>query len=66
MDSDLNRLDSSNCPECDAQLSVPGDAIQGEIVTCRDCGSAFELVRQTDSGVFALRPAELEEEDWGE
>ena len=66
MDSDRDRMDSSNCPECDAQLPVPGDAIQGEIVTCRDCGSAFELVRQTDTGVFALRPAELEGEDWGE
>ena len=66
MDSDVKRMDSSNCLECDAQLNVPGDAIQGEIVTCKDCGTAFELVRQSDTGVFALRQAELEEEDWGE
>ena len=59
-------MNSSNCPECDARLSVPEDAIQGEVVTCRDCGSAFELVRQSGDGLFALRPAELEEEDWGE
>jgi len=57
---------SSSCPECDAQLSVPSDAIQGEVVTCRDCGSAFELVMQADASLFTLRPAELEEEDWGE
>ena len=59
-------MDSSNCPECDAQLTVPSDAIQGEVVTCRDCGAAFELSRQADAGVFVLRPAELEAEDWGE
>jgi len=55
-----------NCVECDAELAIPSDAIQGEILTCRDCGSSFELVRQAPGGSFSLRPAELEEEDWGE
>lgn len=55
-----------NCPECDAQLTVPGDAIQGEIVTCRDCSSAYELVGEQNGSLFVLRPAELEQEDWGE
>jgi len=55
-----------NCSECDAQLTVPSDAIQGEIVTCRDCGAAFELAREQNGGLITLRPAELEAEDWGE
>ncbi len=54
-----------NCLECDAELAVPSDAIQGEVVTCRDCSTAYELVSE-DGGLFSLKPAELEEEDWGE
>ena len=54
-----------NCTECDAELSVPADAIQGEILTCKDCSAIYELVRES-GGLFTLRAAELEEEDWGE
>lgn len=54
-----------NCTECDAKLTVPADAMQGEIITCPDCGSAFELVR-TAQGTWDIRPAQVEGEDWGE
>ncbi len=55
-----------NCLECDAQVAVPSDAIQGEILTCRECGTSFELTRTGSDCPFTLQPAELEEEDWGE
>ncbi len=55
-----------NCLECDGPLKIPSDAIQGEIVSCRDCGASYELVRESNSELFTLRKAELEEEDWGE
>jgi alpha-aminoadipate/glutamate carrier protein LysW len=55
-----------NCMECDAPVAIPTDAIQGEIVSCRECGTSFELVREQSGGLFTLRQAELEEEDWGE
>ena len=55
-----------NCMECDAPVTIPADAIQGEIVSCRECGTSFELVREQSGGLFTLRQAELEEEDWGE
>jgi len=55
-----------NCPECDGQITVPSDAIQGEIVACKDCGSSYELVREARSDLFTMRAAELEQEDWGE
>jgi alpha-aminoadipate carrier protein LysW len=55
-----------NCDECGAALVVPSDAIQGEVVSCRDCNATYELVRADEGSVFTLRPAELEEEDWGE
>lgn len=55
-----------NCLECDAALTIPSDAIQGEIVSCKECGTSFELVKEQSGGLFSLRPAELEGEDWGE
>lgn len=55
-----------NCLECDARLELPTDAIQGEIVSCKDCSTSFELVKEQSGGLFSLRTAELEEEDWGE
>ncbi len=47
-------------------MSVPTDAIQGEIVNCRDCGASYELTKDDSSGKLSIRPAEVEEEDWGE
>ena len=55
-----------NCLECDASVAIPADAIQGEIVSCKECGTSFELVRVQSGALFSLRPAELEDEDWGE
>jgi len=55
-----------NCPECDGSLAVPPDAIQGEIVSCKDCGASYELVRSSNPQLFTIRAAEIEEEDWGE
>lgn len=54
-----------NCAECDATLNVPPDVIRGEIVSCPDCGSSYEVVGLT-GGSIQLRPAEVEGEDWGE
>jgi len=46
----------TNCPECDAKIPVPNDALEGEIVTCPDCGSSYELKKQADG--FELKPAQ--------
>jgi alpha-aminoadipate carrier protein LysW len=54
-----------SCPECNAEMKVPSDAIDGEIVSCPDCGSALELVFASD-GTIQLQPAEVIGEDWGE
>jgi len=55
---------SVKCLECDCEISPPEDAIDGEIVTCPDCGTSFELRRS--GGEFTLQPAQIEGEDWGE
>ena len=46
----------TNCPECDANIAIPEDAVEGEIVTCPDCGASFELVKTSEG--FELKPAQ--------
>ena len=52
------------CTECGAAIVVPPDVIIGEIVSCKDCSSEYEVVEITDG--IILRPAEQMGEDWGE
>ena len=54
----------AECIECGADILIPGDALSGEIVTCADCGSSFDLVGGPDS--FSLKPAQTVGEDWGQ
>jgi len=56
---------NTNCAECDGGISIPSDAILGEIVSCKDCGSEYE-VAELNEGMAKLKPAEAAEEDWGE
>jgi alpha-aminoadipate carrier protein LysW len=55
-----------NCEECDAALTIPSDAIQGEIVSCKECGTSYEIKKDASSGLVTLKRAEKEQEDWGE
>ena len=55
----------TSCKECGAALSVPDDAIVGEIVSCRDCSTEYEVAEMAGGNVL-LRPAEQVGEDWGE
>ena len=51
------------CPECEAMVPLPGDAMAGEIVQCPDCGVELELL-ELKPPTLGLAPEE--EEDWGE
>jgi alpha-aminoadipate carrier protein LysW len=53
------------CSECDGDIKIPDDVIEGEIVTCADCGVSFEVHKKRDSS-YELIPAQIEGEDWGE
>ena len=53
----------AECPECAAEIELPIDTIQGEIVECPDCGAELE-VTNLDPATLDLAPQE--EEDWGE
>jgi alpha-aminoadipate/glutamate carrier protein LysW len=52
------------CLECDANINPPKDSMEGEIVTCPDCGASFELVK--GSAGLDLKPAQTVGEDWGQ
>lgn len=54
-----------NCSECERELNVPDDAVKGEILTCPDCGTDFEIASISD-GKVDLKVAEKVGEDWGE
>lgn len=53
------------CPECDADINIPDDASVGEIVSCPDCGTDYEISKKESSEV-ELKQAESVGEDWGE
>ena len=54
----------TNCPECDANMTSPADAVEGEIVTCPDCGASYALIQASEG--FELKPAQTVGEDWGQ
>ncbi len=56
---------NTSCKECGAALSVPNDAIVGELVSCKDCSTEYE-VAEIAGGNVLLKPAEQVGEDWGE
>jgi len=57
-------MQSEKCPDCEAAIDVPENAVQGEIVSCSDCGLDLE-VAITPQG-RSIKPVVIEKEDWGE
>lgn len=56
-------MTTANCPECQADITIAGDARLNEILVCDDCSSELELI-MTSPMTLALAPEV--EEDWGE
>lgn len=56
---------STLCSECGAELKLPGDAANGEILPCPECGLDYVVVVDK-SGLVILKELALEGEDWGE
>ena len=54
---------TANCPECDATISLRADTVEGEIVTCPDCGADLSVVSLNPPNL-ALAPEVSE--DWGQ
>lgn len=53
----------ATCPECGAEVELPADTVEGEIIICPDCGAELEVV-SLDPPEVALAPEVGE--DWGE
>ncbi|MDP6640951.1 MAG: alpha-aminoadipate/glutamate carrier protein LysW/ArgW [Nitrososphaerales archaeon] len=53
------------CKECSGEIKVPDDVVVGEIITCPDCGSDFEIF-SIHKKEIEIKPAETVGEDWGE
>lgn len=54
---------TAECPVCEAEVTLPDGAEEGEIVECADCGAELEVVSLDPP---KLEEAPEEEEDWGE
>ena len=52
------------CQDCEGEIQVPDNAVDGEIITCPDCGLDLE-VKLTAEG-HSIKPLIAEKEDWGE
>ncbi len=53
------------CPECDVDIDIPNDALDGEMLSCSDCGEEFEVNIRKNKKI-ELKKMIAEREDWGE
>ena len=58
-------MHTAKCPDCDADLDVPADTEEGEILSCPGCGLELE-VKKIKGGCVDLQELTIEGEDWGE
>ena len=56
---------SCKCSECDGNIEIPDDALDGEIVSCPDCGEEYEVSFNEEKEIELSRIV-AEREDWGE
>ena len=56
-------VSSATCPVCDAAVKVADDVMEGELLTCADCGMELEV---TSLSPLILVEAPEVQEDWGE
>lgn len=61
----MELLEKAKCTDCDTEIEVPEDVVQGEILSCPSCGLEFE-VKQIQGGSVELQELGIEGEDWGE
>ncbi|KRT36319.1 alpha-aminoadipate/glutamate carrier protein LysW [Acetomicrobium hydrogeniformans] len=52
-----------NCVVCEGKVEVSDELLEGEIITCPDCGSELEVISLDP---FTVAEAPEVQEDWGE
>ncbi len=56
-------MSTTQCPECDAEITLEAGTEANEIIVCPDCGVDLEVL-SVDPAQVGL--ALTEQEDWGE
>jgi alpha-aminoadipate/glutamate carrier protein LysW len=55
------------CPECESDLDIEEDELdEGEIVSCTECGTDFEVVGVEPLELARLSDDDDEDDDFGE
>jgi alpha-aminoadipate carrier protein LysW len=53
-----------HCPECESNLDVDEDEVdEGEVISCPECGTDFEVITASPLELKAVDEAEYEEDD---
>lgn len=53
-----------HCPECESNLDIDEDEIdEGDIVSCAECGTDFEVVTVSPLELKSVEEAAYEEDD---
>lgn len=52
-----------HCLDCQGEISLQGTVLPGEVVTCPDCSTDFEI---TNLKPITIEHAPEVQEDWGE
>jgi alpha-aminoadipate carrier protein LysW len=54
---------TAECPVCGTDVELAAGTVQGELITCPDCGVELEVISLDPP---QIEEAPQEEEDWGE
>ena len=56
-------MNAAKCPVCEADVKINPGVMQGELLSCADCGTELEV---TSINPLTLEEAPEVQEDWGE
>jgi lysine biosynthesis protein LysW len=55
----------TNCPICDAPVTLPANSEESEIISCPDCHTRL-VIADLKGSAATLQEAPKVEEDWGQ
>jgi alpha-aminoadipate carrier protein LysW len=55
----------NSCIDCGVGIDLPEDTLNGEIISCPDCGTDY-FIESDGNGGKSMKELVIEGEDWGE